>query len=112
MAAEIGKGSLVVCVNNHAPTQWYNRYYKTSPLTVGAIYQVVKVHEQYSDRAQCPWDKCGTVGYWLRDKKSFTGRWVKYCPNLFRPLNDGDTSLVENEKEIDSPISTKELEKA
>lgn len=54
----------------------------------------------------CPWDGCGTVWLGLRDKLcGCCGTHIPYCPNLFRPLNDGDTSLVKNEKENDLLVS-------
>jgi hypothetical protein len=108
MAAEIGPGSILVCVDWFRPEGTYDKDPEKSNLTVGAIYRCSEILDAGGlSRMQCPWDECGTRGVQLEGRSIFC-----YCPNLFKPLNDGDTSLVENEKEIEDEreaIKSREL---
>jgi hypothetical protein len=87
--AEIGPGTILVATKWYEPPNrpwWWNTLH---PLTVGALYTCNEVHTD-AGLSPCPWDGCGQVGYKLREITR------KYCPNLFHPLNDGDTSLVKD----------------
>ena len=97
----IGPGTLLRCV---AWKPLSGSQIDCGDLTVGSIYRCNHVSEDpYGDR--CPWDDCGTVGVALVDRFcNCLGSYLLYCPNFFRPLNDGDTSLVETEREDDSPL--------
>ena len=88
MTADIGPGTVLVCVNDGAPVI-ASRY----RLTKGAIYVCEAVERCL---LPCPWDQCGYIG--VRVKGKGDAKKYLYCPNFFRPLNDGDTSLVEHEK--------------
>lgn len=71
-----------------------------SKLTEGALYTCEGLHEggELPDSdTMCPWDGCGHDWYCLVEKTCTHGSFIPYCPNLFRPLNDGDTSLVADE---------------
>lgn len=102
MAAEIGKGSILICIKNEPPSYGYQKEYALAPLTVKAMYTVRMIFTH--NHGHCPWDNCGHTGLFI-EEKGFEGSkpgkvaYICYCPNLFRPLNDGDTSLVKDEKD-------------
>lgn len=102
MAEAIGPGTMLVCVKFSRPFEGDNGP-TCGDLTVGAIYRCRKVHTvQDIDVYPCPWDGCGAEAFLLEDRFcDCFNMWLPYCPNLFRPLNDGDTSLVEKECERD-----------
>lgn len=97
-AQPIGPGSIVVCTSakqmlSDFPPPGYR-------LTVGALYCVEAIRP-WGDR--CPVDDCHE-GFVLKGRamRGISMRGIGpvilgYCPSQFRPLNDGDTSLVENE---------------
>jgi hypothetical protein len=84
MATDIGPGTLLICINDA-------KEYGCIELTKGAIYIVEKNKPRTG-----PCDSCRKM-----DAVILKGKPHYYCLCLFRPLNDGDTSLVENEKEFD-----------
>lgn len=99
MAADVGPGTPLVCI------KWVRPEGATlgdacSKLTVDAIYICKEVgHESVGT---CPWDDCGKTWYSLEGKYCGCHNMdLPYCPNLFRPLNDGDTSLVDAEVTYD-----------
>lgn len=97
MAEAIGPGTPLICV------KWYEYPDmriddRTHILTEGALYICEFVADTpYDD--MCPWDNCGITGIGVVGKGLRGNHNWAYCPNLFRPLNDGDTSLVDAEKE-------------
>lgn len=90
MAKDIGPGMCVVCI-----TEMTHNYGDCHPdfrqVTPNAIYFVEEVFDH--PIAYCPHDNCGSIGLILKDRSP----WI-YCPNIFKPLDDGDTSLVKAEK--------------
>lgn len=96
MAEAIGPGTALICIAKSSnPYTWSNK------LTLQALYFCREV-TQHKYNELCTTDACGTVGLRLKNRKGM------YCPNLFRPLNDGDTSLVQDEIEAPDGI-TEEL---
>lgn len=99
MADAIGPGSALICVSNaqnelsFSGTPEYN-------ITIGALYTVDRLGHSMTGRV-CPVDGCSEVGLILKDKPLWYGRGMMYCSNQFKPLNDGDTSLVDAEEEAD-----------
>ena len=90
---EIGPGTALICIKWDMPED------ADDVLTVGALYFCEEVID--TDPYICPWDGCGTIGIGLKGKAcSCCNKHYPYCVSLFRPLNDGDTSLVETEKEL------------
>lgn len=94
---EIGPGTPLICINANPPVGAVGSLCET--LTLGALYTCLEVQSD-PESLPCPWDQCGTTGIQLREKycSCYATNWA-FCPNLFRPLNDGDTSLVEDELE-------------
>lgn len=96
-AQPIGPGSIVICISTGQNSLSIPQGYT---LTKDALYCVDSIQ---------PWAHgcqiCGhcTLGFVLRGRtdriaQSEDGfRILGYCPSQFKPLNDGDTSFVENE---------------
>lgn len=109
MAAEIGPGSLVVCVEK-LPEDDFVRTCPGVQLTPGSIYKVECIQKGWGHQ-NCPCGKDAGIGYRLVERPGpfetefGTAEWLAYAPCLFRPLNDGDTSLVEGEKELEEAIT-------
>lgn len=114
MSKPIGPGSLLVCTK--VPQDEFLPRGVT--LTVGAIYTCQEV---LRSRVACPSDGCGHDGialrerprglYWIGDGGFFERLHritPMFCPNVFRPLDDGDTSLVADEV-VEDAISPGEL---
>lgn len=91
----IGPGTPLICVKFSWPFGHPPCDETRLDLDPGAMYFCEAVVE--GDDMECPWDGCGRTGYAIQGKRCSCWSYI-YCPNLFRPLNDGDTSLV-NEKE-------------
>lgn len=81
MAEAIGPGTPLICIND-----WQGNGFDTK-LSTGALYFCETINSYKS----CPLCK-SDIGITLRGKTVWA-----YSVCLFRPLNDGDTSLVENE---------------
>ncbi len=96
----IGPGTPLICVTPNNPLS------RCVPIYVGSIYFCEAVHSFPTRSALqgymecCPHDGCDTV-ITLKGHIHPLGGRCGYCPNKFRPLNDGDTSLVDAEKEIE-----------
>lgn len=93
----IGPGTLLRCVKS-----WTDGNLPEVRVTEGSLYLCEAV-EQHPYQA-CPVDGCGFVGYLLQGKKYDCGycsltHEPMFCPHLFAPMDDGDTSLVESELE-------------
>lgn len=85
MAAEIGPGTLLICVDVSPPA---NPAWDVLGLTLNAIYRV----ESFYDRVPCMKDGCGPL---IR----LVGRPTThaFCRNRFKPLIDGDGVILEEE---------------
>lgn len=95
----IGPGTLLRCIKAPSFTQPGYDFLMT---TVGSFYLCERVVDSIF---LCPEDGCGHEGLVLKDKSRFkcidgcgTMHTALYCPNLFRPVDDGDTSLVRDEE--------------
>lgn len=97
MAEAIGPGTPLICISETQPSALF--WFKPPKLTNGALYFCEELYTEDAHRSEtcCPWDSCGKIGIRLKDIRTKAGGRPPYCPNLFRPLNDGDTSLVKNE---------------
>lgn len=98
MSAEIGPGTVLICLVSRHPTDMPKAFH----IFKGAIYICAEVIPGDECEEPCNYDGCTGPGITLKDKpvefEEDGELWQYfYCPNLFRPLNDGDTSLVENE---------------
>lgn len=101
----IGPGTPLICISTgHTGDEepWAN-------LTLGAMYHCDEVIPPEDVETYCP--DCSTpdcVPITLKEKRRRTirGQFVVYCTTLFRPLNDGDTSLVEDNANIEHIFST------
>lgn len=96
--ADLGRG-MVQCVKWYWPLDGKPGL-ECAALTEGALYFCEKLGDDVI--MSCPWDQCGHTYVLLRDRfcQCFNSE-IAYCPNLFRPLNDGDTSLVDDEEPLD-----------
>lgn len=101
-AQPIGPGSILICTS----TALNEQRIPELRLTMGALYCVAEMG---------PWaegvcDACGScqAAVVLKGKdriyrSHFSSHTLAgYCPSQFRPLNDGDASLVENEQTDDT----------
>lgn len=96
MSEAIGPGSALVCVSDAMPGYCQQMYDGLEPLVVGGLYFCEEIGK--ARFTLCPWDGCGKTWISLRGKKLLSiDRHLWYCPNLFKPLNDGDISLVKDE---------------
>jgi hypothetical protein len=88
----IGPGSLVVCIKNLCKVTGPN------DLTLGAVYRIDTIFSSASIGLNWSCVSCrGKTLCKIIEKHRFI-----YCPVCtFKPLNDGDTSLVEHEKELE-----------
>lgn len=98
-AQPIGPGSIVVCVST-GQNELSGRFLPAHHLTKGALY-CVEVIRPWANG--CPLDGCNE-GFVLKGRSEryvtpFGNMPFGYCPSQFRPLNDGDTSLVTEEIE-------------
>jgi hypothetical protein len=94
----IGPGTPLICISlgvSHA------RLDKGFDLTLGALYSCEEIIPADWIETLCPDCNKACDGLRLRGKleECSLGYKVVYCSTLFHPLNDGDTSLVEEEKE-------------
>jgi hypothetical protein len=92
MAKPIGPGMCVRCVRT-----WKSMGHATSyDVTQDAIYFVEEVSRW--SYGTCPIDACDRA-IALRERPIImpSGHRLGYCISLFAPLDDGDTSLVEDE---------------
>jgi hypothetical protein len=101
----IGPGTPLVCVKSEQSNPIWQP--PANRLTVGAIYFCEKVFGADNNYG-CGLNGCTSQhGYTLRGINSWrihphTGVQCQllYCSCCFKPLNDGDTSLVEHEEEV------------
>lgn len=110
MPADVGPGTLLVCISNGNGSKIGDYY----DLTVGAIYTVAEIIP-FDPKSKLVCCECGERcrPFTLRQKlKPHDALLVVYCITLFRPLNDGDTSLVSAEEEIEDVIVIFNLEPA
>lgn len=98
MTEAIGPGTVLICIDDRPAPTGYN--FPEDKLTKHAIYVCEKIVRSSSGTI-CPWDGCSEKGIILEGKQGTLRFGFKvrplYCPSLFRPLNDGDTSLVKDE---------------
>lgn len=87
----VGPGAPLICVD--ATRGEVIGFGLSPPLTLNALYFVQEVLREYTPI--CPRDNCGHT-FFLLHGRPHTG----YCPNRFRPLNDGSTDLVDVHQEI------------
>jgi hypothetical protein len=121
MAGDVGPGTVLICIRGgwHGES-WHKGKYKIAKVTEGAIYICDGINNN-PDIPGFPSYRSGTSIY-LKGKHEvvpfgpYKGRRCSWKLDRFRPLNDGDTSLVENEKEIEDADSQgsghKHLERA
>jgi hypothetical protein len=97
MAKPIGPGMCVRCVRTWKSMGHVTRH----DVTQGAIYFVERV--DVWSHGVCPIDACDrAVALRERPAVMSSGHRVGYCISLFAPLDDGDTSLVEDEIDQDA----------
>lgn len=88
MAAEIGPGTLLICVD---ASEGYRVQSGCGPaLARGALYRVAQI--EFSTIHKCHRDNCGV--YIILEGKD---RRSRYCRNRFKPLIDGDGVILEEE---------------
>jgi hypothetical protein len=104
LTSAVGPGTLLVCIKEIDPRD--EAILPEAKITVGAIYTLKDLVESRTHP--------GVFGYRLKerdgsykDRFGNTYEYIGYYASRFRPLNDGDTSLVENEITIDDATSTK-----
>jgi hypothetical protein len=98
MAAEIGPGTPLICIDD-SPAFATGR---KIPITKDAMYFCERI-KRYPYNG-CARDKCN-ARIWIKGLRK------SMCPARFKPLNDGDTSLVEAEKEKEDAIQGGETPK-
>jgi hypothetical protein len=89
---DLGPGTPMICVD--AVFERVVGYLMDPPLTEGALYFVAKVLVEGANPL-CPRDGCGHTFLEINARPN-TG----YCPNRFRPLNDGSTDLVDDAEPV------------
>lgn len=95
----IAPGAPLICIREHPQVPDGLRK------TVNALYFCETLG--VSDDGQiCPYDGCGPIGIGLKGFRTYFGMSIFHCPNDFKPLNDGDTSLVDDE--VDAPTDVLE----
>lgn len=85
---DIGPGTCLICIKGTAEPE---------RLTKGALYVCEYIEGNEIGNWEWEWDGCNCTSC-----IAVIGKEMEYCLCHFKPLNDGETSLVENE--IDSPI--------
>jgi hypothetical protein len=86
---DIGPGTPLICVDAGEGSEVATPY-PGGNLTVGGLYFVADTFTSAPGDV-CERDHCGCTFLVLRGKPDIYG----YCPNRFRPLNDGSTDLVD-----------------
>lgn len=96
MTKALGPQMTVKCVIPHPN----DHVVPEAHLTVGALYYIERMEDLIDI---CPRDNCGSVSVMLRGKELYQSPCcgemypLWFCPNHFAPLDDGDTSLVNDE---------------
>jgi hypothetical protein len=90
----IGPGTIVQCIRWPSDDPFFI-FHPEVVLTVSALYMVSLVVERPQEIAACIHCRTRSAGVKLVEKN----QGVNYCLCLFRPFNDGDTSLVADETE-------------
>lgn len=94
---EIGKGTPLIAIDGSNPYPRNTAY----PLTVGALYFVDRIWEGQpwqNNGGKCP--QCNSPVIVSLTQKPSWG----YSVCKFRPLNDGDTSMVKADRELEEAL--------
>lgn len=90
---DLGPGTPVICVDAK-PVGSASQ--DGRPLTEGAIYFVERIIDIPFAARTCARDGCGGSYVVLSRPEGL----LAYCPNRFRPLNDGGTDLVDDAEPV------------
>ena len=96
MTAEIGPGTLLICIKPHTL-----RGSIADPIYEGSMYTCEKLTSVYRGQTSTHCGFCGSEHLFVVLRGHNKG--YPWCPTRFRPLNDGDTSLVKDEEIIEEP---------
>lgn len=95
MAEAIGPGTPLICVNFYWPLGLDTpSCFNNVSLTVKALYFCEWVGADEPDGSWCPWDDCQGHMIYIKGKTCDHGNFIPYCPNLFRPFNEGNEALT------------------
>lgn len=86
---DLGPGTPLICVDATIVDPSNTKEFR---LTEGAMYFVDQIVS--AGRGSCSRDGCGDAYVVPRGQK------IGYCPNRFRPLNDGSTDLVDDAEPV------------